>query len=90
VRELIIPLRPNRSKPRVLKRRPKPFPRMQEPRSFLKDTLAGLCQCYSSIAIFVVDQKGDLKAQNLDFIADFNDTRAKPFKWTYQGEALKA
>ena len=40
VRELIIPFRPNRSEPRVVKRRPKPFPRMQEPRSVLKAKLA--------------------------------------------------
>ncbi|ASC69262.1 Transposase InsG for insertion sequence element IS4 [Halomicronema hongdechloris C2206] len=39
VRELIIPPRPNRSEPRVVKRRPKPFPRMQEPRSVLKAKL---------------------------------------------------
>lgn len=39
VRELIIPYRPNRSEPRVVKRRPKPFPRMQEPRSVLKAKL---------------------------------------------------
>ena len=32
----------------------------------------------------------DLKARILDFIAYFNDTMAKPFKWTYQGKALKA
>jgi transposase len=31
----------------------------------------------------------DLKARVLDFIAYFNDTMAKPFKWTYQGKALK-
>ncbi len=37
--ELIIPLQPHRSEPRVLKRRPKPFPRMQEPRSVLKSKL---------------------------------------------------
>lgn len=39
VRELVIPFRPNRSEPRVVKRRPKPFPRMQEPRSVLKARL---------------------------------------------------
>jgi hypothetical protein len=39
VRRLIIPFRPNRSEPRVVKRRPKPFPRMQEPRSVLKAKL---------------------------------------------------
>ena len=32
----------------------------------------------------------DLKARILDFIAYFNDTMAKSFKWTYQGKALKA
>lgn len=31
----------------------------------------------------------DLKARILDFIAYFNDTMAKPFKWTYEGKALK-
>ena len=31
----------------------------------------------------------DLKARILDFIAYFNGTMAKPFKWTYQGKALK-
>ncbi|WP_008317353.1 IS4 family transposase [Leptolyngbya sp. PCC 6406] len=39
VQRLIIPLRPNRSEPRVVKRRPKPFPKMQEPRSVLKARL---------------------------------------------------
>ncbi len=39
VQELIVPFRPNRSEPRVVKRRPKPFPRMQEPRSVLKAKL---------------------------------------------------
>ncbi|MFK8182471.1 MAG: IS4 family transposase, partial [Phormidesmis sp.] len=37
--ELLVPLRPNRSEPRVLKRRPKPFPRMQLPRAVLKARL---------------------------------------------------
>jgi hypothetical protein len=37
----IVPLRPNRKEPRVVKRRPKPFPRMQQPRSVLKAKLAG-------------------------------------------------
>jgi len=32
----------------------------------------------------------DLKARILDFITYFNDTMAKPFKWIYQGKALKA
>jgi len=32
--------RPQRSEPRVVKRRPKPFPRMQQPRSVLKAKLA--------------------------------------------------
>lgn len=36
----LVPLRPNRPEPRVLKRRPKPFPRMQKPRSVLKAKLA--------------------------------------------------
>jgi len=39
VQKLIVPSRPNRSEPRVVKRRPKPFPRMQEPRSVLKAKL---------------------------------------------------
>jgi transposase len=30
----------------------------------------------------------DLKAKVLDFIAYFNRTMAKPFRWTYQGKAL--
>jgi hypothetical protein len=37
---LLVPLRPNRVEPRVVKRRPKPFPRMQQPRSVLKTKLA--------------------------------------------------
>lgn len=37
---LLVPLRPNRVEPRVVKRRPKPFPRMQKPRSVLKAKLA--------------------------------------------------
>jgi hypothetical protein len=32
----LVPLRPNRAEPRVTKRRPKSFPRMQQPRSVLK------------------------------------------------------
>jgi len=32
----------------------------------------------------------DLKAQVLAFIDYFNQTMAKPFKWTYQGKALAA
>ncbi len=36
----VVPLRPNRVEPRVVKRRPKPFPRMQQPRSVLKAKLA--------------------------------------------------
>jgi Transposase DDE domain len=35
-----IPLRPGRAEPRVIKRRPKSFPRMQQPRSVLKANLA--------------------------------------------------
>ncbi len=38
--DLLVPLRPNRVEPRVVKRRPKPFPRMQKPRSVLKAKLA--------------------------------------------------
>jgi putative transposase len=30
-----------------------------------------------------------LKTRILEFIDDFNRTMAKPFKWTYQGKALK-
>jgi transposase len=30
----------------------------------------------------------DLRAKVLDFIAYFNRTMAKPFKWTYQGKPL--
>jgi hypothetical protein len=36
----LLPLRPHRSEPRVVKRRPKPFPRMRQPRSVLKAKLA--------------------------------------------------
>jgi hypothetical protein len=36
----VLPLRPGRSEPRVVKRRPKPFPRMRQPRSALKAKLA--------------------------------------------------
>ena len=36
----LLPLRPHRSEPRVVKRRPKPFPRMRQPRSILKAKLA--------------------------------------------------
>jgi hypothetical protein len=36
----LVPWRPHRVEPRVLKRRPKPFPRMQQPRSTLKAKLA--------------------------------------------------
>lgn len=35
----LLPLRPGRSEPRVVKRRPKPFPRMRQPRSVLKAKL---------------------------------------------------
>lgn len=34
-----LPIRPDRFEPRVVKRRPKPFPRMKEPRSSLKSKL---------------------------------------------------
>jgi hypothetical protein len=33
------PHRPGRVEPRVIKRRPKPFPRMQQPRQVLRDAL---------------------------------------------------
>jgi hypothetical protein len=36
----LVPLRPDRAEPRVVKRRPKPFPRMQQPRSALNAKLA--------------------------------------------------
>ena len=36
----LLPVRPHRSEPRVVKRRPKPFLRMQQPRSVLKAKLA--------------------------------------------------
>ncbi len=32
----------------------------------------------------------DLREQILAFIAYYNRTMAKPFKWTYQGKALVA
>jgi len=32
----------------------------------------------------------DLKAQVRAFIAYYNHTMAKPFRWTYQGKALTA
>lgn len=35
-----LPLRPNRHEPRVVKRRPKPFPRMKQPRAVLKAKLS--------------------------------------------------
>ena len=37
---VLVPDRPNRREPRVVKKRAKPFPRMQEPRSVLKSKLA--------------------------------------------------
>ena len=37
--EQLVPLRPYRAEPRVTKRRPKSFPRMQQPRSVLKAKL---------------------------------------------------
>lgn len=39
ISELLVPLRPNRAEPRVVKRRPKAFPKMQQPRSVLKAKL---------------------------------------------------
>ncbi len=36
----LLPVRPHRHEPRVVKRRPKPFPRMRQPRSVLKAKLA--------------------------------------------------
>lgn len=35
----LLPIRPGRSEPRVVKQRPKPFPRMNKPRSILKAAL---------------------------------------------------
>lgn len=35
-----LPVRPNRHEPRVVKRRPKPFPRMKQPRAVLKAKIA--------------------------------------------------
>ena len=35
-----LPIRPNRHEPRVVKRRPKPFPRMTKPRAVLKAKIA--------------------------------------------------
>ena len=35
----LLPVRPHRSEPRVVKRRPKPFSRMRQPRSVLKAKL---------------------------------------------------
>jgi hypothetical protein len=32
----------------------------------------------------------ELKLRILDFVAYFNDTMAKPFRWTYKGKALVA
>ncbi len=34
--------------------------------------------------------KADLKAKIEDFIAFFNNTMAKPFRWTYKGKPLQA
>jgi len=39
ITDQLVPLRPNRAEPRVAKRRPKSFPRMQQPRSVLKAKL---------------------------------------------------
>lgn len=36
----LLPIRPDRHEPRVVKRRPKPFPRMKQPRSVLKAKIA--------------------------------------------------
>lgn len=36
------------------------------------------------------DSEADLASKILDFIAYYNDTMAKPFKWTYKGKALNA
>ena len=34
--------------------------------------------------------KQDLRTKILNFIAYFNQVLAKPFKWTYTGQVLKA
>ncbi len=34
--------------------------------------------------------QSDLRSKVLNFISYFNDTMAKPFKWTYRGRALQA
>ena len=39
ISDKLVPLRPHRAEPRVTKRRPKSFPRMQQPRSVLKAKL---------------------------------------------------
>jgi hypothetical protein len=39
ISQQLVPLRPHRVEPRVVKRRPKPFPKMQQPRSVLKAKL---------------------------------------------------
>ena len=39
ISDQLVPLRPHRAEPRVTKRRPKSFPRMQQPRSVLKAKL---------------------------------------------------
>jgi len=36
------------------------------------------------------NSKEDLKMKLLAFIDYFNETMAKPFKWTYQGKPLEA
>jgi hypothetical protein len=36
------------------------------------------------------NSKQDLKRKLLAFIDYFNETMAKPFKWTYQGKPLEA
>jgi putative transposase len=36
------------------------------------------------------NSKEDLKMKLLAFIEYFNETMAKPFKWTYQGKPLEA
>jgi hypothetical protein len=59
----------------------------------------GLCDHHDrdadlSIIILTNTKRGtfasvaDLKAKVLAFIAYFNRTMAKPFRWTYQGKAL--
>jgi Uma2 family endonuclease len=57
-----MPFRPHRVEPRVVKRRPKPFPRMQQPRSVLKTKLLAI---RPSSTISVVRSRANLKCQKI-------------------------